>query len=55
MKKILIALDNNVGAQKVAATGYELSKALACAYYFNACNNRCNLLFISQLFAYHGF
>ena len=28
MKKILIALDNNVGAQKVAATGYELSKAL---------------------------
>jgi len=28
MKKILIALDNNAGAQKVAATGYELSKAL---------------------------
>jgi len=28
MKKILIALNNNVGAQKVAATGYELSKAL---------------------------
>jgi len=28
MKKVLIALDNNAGAQKVAATGYELSKAL---------------------------
>lgn len=28
MKKILIALDNNTGAQKVAITGYELSKAL---------------------------
>jgi nucleotide-binding universal stress UspA family protein len=28
MKKILIALDNNVGAQKVAADGYELSQAL---------------------------
>ncbi len=28
MKKILIALDNNVGAQKVAAGGYELSEAL---------------------------
>jgi nucleotide-binding universal stress UspA family protein len=28
MKKILIALDNNVGAQKVAAGGYELAQAL---------------------------
>ena len=28
MKKILIALDNNAGAQKIAAAGYELSKAL---------------------------
>ena len=28
MKTILIALDNNVGAQKVAASGYELSEAL---------------------------
>ena len=28
MKKVLIALDNKAGAQKVAATGYELSKAL---------------------------
>jgi nucleotide-binding universal stress UspA family protein len=28
MKKVLIALDNNAGAQRVAATGYELSKAL---------------------------
>ena len=28
MKKILIALDNNVGAQKVAASGYELAQAL---------------------------
>jgi nucleotide-binding universal stress UspA family protein len=28
MKKVLIALDNNADAQKVAATGYELSQAL---------------------------
>lgn len=28
MKTILIALDNNVGAQKVAASGFELSEAL---------------------------
>jgi nucleotide-binding universal stress UspA family protein len=28
MKKVLIAFDNKAGAQKVAATGYELSKAL---------------------------
>ena len=28
MKKILIALNNNVGAQKVAASGYELAQAL---------------------------
>ena len=28
MKKILIALDNNVGAQKVAASGYELAQVL---------------------------
>ncbi|MEO6187970.1 MAG: universal stress protein [Ginsengibacter sp.] len=28
MKKILIALDNNVGARKIAATGYELSQTL---------------------------
>ena len=28
MKKILIALDNNVGAHKVAAGGYELAQAL---------------------------
>ena len=28
MKKILIALDNNAGAQKIAETGYELSEAL---------------------------
>lgn len=28
MKKVLIALDSNAGTQKVAATGYELSKAL---------------------------
>ena len=28
MKKILIALDNNIGAQKVAASGYELAQAL---------------------------
>jgi nucleotide-binding universal stress UspA family protein len=28
MKKILIALDNNAGAQKIAERGYELAKAL---------------------------
>src|SRR5665647_1666223 len=28
MKKILIALDNNAGAQKIAEAGYELSEAL---------------------------
>lgn len=28
MKKILIALDNNASAQKIAETGYELSEAL---------------------------
>jgi len=28
MKKVLIALDNNAAAQKVATTGYELSEAL---------------------------
>ncbi len=28
MKRILIALDNNAGAQKVAEAGYELSQAL---------------------------
>jgi nucleotide-binding universal stress UspA family protein len=28
MKQILIALDNNAGAQKIAETGYELSTAL---------------------------
>ena len=28
MKQILIALDNNAGAQKIAETGYELSEAL---------------------------
>jgi nucleotide-binding universal stress UspA family protein len=28
MKKVLIALDNNAGAQKVAASGYELAQAL---------------------------
>ncbi|MGH2563279.1 MAG: universal stress protein, partial [Ginsengibacter sp.] len=28
MKKILIALDNNAGAQKIAESGYELAQAL---------------------------
>jgi len=43
MKKILIALDNNIGAQKVATRGYELSKAL------NASQKNCKLSYNKPL------